>query len=527
MAIATTILTAFAYATTTTLHAMRIARLNQQAADLVTQQLEKMRDVPFGSLAHASGGVAGDPHVASCSGDPCYPSVPDDGEPQETLVLVAGGVLNPQISTVAVNNTTYTLYTYVTTPADNEVGEENRRVTVIAEWSAYGRTWSKTESSVVTQTQRGLPLPEFKLTPVGPSTVTVNPGVTAAFGFQLSNQGAPDQWNITADLPDYSIVLDDGDDVYNPATDTTPMSDHNGDGTVDSGRLEPKQSLVFWVLRPVPADAPNSTTDFGTTAQAVSQEGGGAATVQSTLVVTNAVITASPTPTTSPSASPTPTPSESPGTCAATNPQPTPSTVAGYNRKAYVLHNSGSTSWPSFPLPGSDPIPGSTAMAPMYLDMNGVSIPSDRDLPVYSTDLVPSGTPGRLLYPGGSFTSSASQVLDFRTQNPNRDYSGTMVLRLWVRPAVSGEPVSLAARVYKRKTNGNQATTALGTVATVSIDPFTCSGFQEVWFSFALGSWSTGNNTVLGVRLWNTGSGKVALAYDHGSFPATFTVVER
>ncbi len=277
MAIASGMLTAFAYATTSTLHAMQIARLNQQGADLVTQRMEEMRDVPFGSLAHDPGGIAGDPHLASCSGASCYSG--------ELLVEATGGVVNPQITTVTVNNANYTLYTYVTSPA-SEIGEENRRVTVIAEWSAYNRQWDKTASSIVTQTQRGLPLPEFKLTPVGPSTVTVNPGVTAAFGFQLSNQGAPDQWNISADLTGYSIVLDDGDDVYNPATDTVAMTDHNGDGTVDSGRLEPKESLVFWLLQPVAVGSPNSTTQFGTTAQAVSQETGASATVQSVLVVT-------------------------------------------------------------------------------------------------------------------------------------------------------------------------------------------------------------------------------------------------
>jgi hypothetical protein len=511
-------LTAFAYATTSTLHAMQIARLNQQAADLVTQRVEEMRDVPFGALAHDPGGVAGDPHLTSCSGSRCYV-----GEP---LVEAAGGVLNPQITTVTVNSATYTLYTYVTSPT-SEVGEENRRVTVIAQWSAYNREWEKTASSIITQTQRGLPLPEFKLTQVGPSTVTVNPGVTAAFGFQLSNQGAPDQWNISADLVGYSIVLDDGDDVYNPATDTQPMTDHNGDGIVDSGRLEPKESLVFWLLQPVAADSSDSTTQFGTTAQAVSQEGVGTATVESVLVVTTSVISATPTPspTTSvtpsvnPTGTPTPSPSQSPGTCAAANPAPTPAAVSGYSRKAYVLHNSGSTSWPTFPLPSSGDIPGSTAMSPMYLDMNGVSIPSDRDLPSYSINLLPSGTPGRLLYNAGGAS------VEFQTQNPNRDYSGTMVLRMWVRPVVSGQSVKLNAQVYKRRSNGN--TTMLGDTSELSIDPFTCDGFQEIWFSFSLGNWSTGNKTVLGVRLQNTGDGTVALAYDHGSFPATFTVVER
>ncbi len=128
-----------------------------------------------------------------------------------------------------------------------------------------------------------------------------------------------------------------------------------------------------------------------------------------------------------------------------------------------------------------------------------------------------------MLYPGGG--TSASERVEFQTQNDNRDYNGTMVLRMWVRPVVDGEDVELTARVYKRKSNGS--TTLVGETSELEIEPFTCNGFQEIWFSFSLGKWSTGKKTVLGVRLQNTGPGKVVLAYDHGSFPATFTVVER
>ncbi len=529
MAIATGMLTAFAYSSISTLHGMQAARLKQQATDLVTQRLEQLRNQAFGQIGHDPGGIVGDPHLTSCAGGSCY-----DAEP---LVLAVGG-LSPQIATESANRTDYTLYTYVTEPSD-VTGADNKRVTVVAEWAVYGETWSKALSTIVTQTQRGLPLPEFKLAPVGPSTITVNPGATAAFGFQLSNQGAPDQWNITAALPSSSIVLDDGDDVYNPANDTIPLTDHNGDGIVDTGRLEPKQSVVFWVLRDVPAGSPNSSTQFDTTASAASQSGPGAsALVSSLLVVTDEVIVASPTPTPTPSGTvspspttsptPTPTPSASETTCPASNPAPTPESVKKYNVKAYVLHNSGSTSWPVLPLPATDPIPGSEALPVMYLDMNPRSIPASRALPVFSSDLSPANTSGRILYPGGGFTStSTSLLMDFRTQNPNRDYTGTMVLKLWVKPVDDEDPVDLSAQVYQRKTNGNQAITTRSSVASLAIAEFRCSGFQEVWFNIAVPTFKTGNNTVLGVRLWNSGTDKVRVAYDHDLYPSSLTVVER
>lgn len=524
IAMATVVMTGFAYASNGAVQAVHNARLNQQAADLATQRLEQMRAMPYGSMGHDPSGIAPDPHITSNT----Y-----NGEP---LVVVAGGI-SPHLATLDLNNFTYTVYTYVTQPVD-ALAPDNRRVTVLVEWAAYGELHSTTMSGIVTQTQRGLPLPEFKLTPVGPSTVTVNPGATAAFGFELTNQGAPDQWSIDATLPGYSLYRDNGDDVFNPTDDATLMGDNNGDGLADTGRLDPKQSVVFWVVRSVPQDASIGSTTWDLTATALAEgtDGVASATLRSILVITNDVINATPTPTPSTSVSPTATPTATPTPtdtavseemlCEATTPAPVPVQVTGYSRKAYVLHNSGATSWPTFPLPAGT-IPGSTAFRPMYMDMNPVSIPASRELPQYSTNLVPENKAGRLLYNGGSFSSTAaSQILDFRTQNPNRTYTGSMVLRIWVRPEPGNKPVSLAAQVYQYRTDKGTVTTQ-STVAPLLINPFTCGGWQEVWFQFAVDTFTTGNKTVLGVRLWNTAEDKAVLAYDHEAFPATFTVVEK
>ena len=52
IAMATVVLTAFAYASTGSVQAIHTARLNQQGADLATQQLERMRIRSFGALGH-------------------------------------------------------------------------------------------------------------------------------------------------------------------------------------------------------------------------------------------------------------------------------------------------------------------------------------------------------------------------------------------------------------------------------------------------------------------------------------------
>lgn len=519
---ATVVLTGFAYASTSTVQAMHMARLNQQGADLATAQLEQMRTRSFGSLGHDPSGIAPDPHLSGGN----Y-----QGEP---LVKVTGG-LKPQISTTTQNGFAYTVYTYVTQIAD-VVGADNRRVTVIVEWAAYGATHSKVMSTTITQSARGLPLPEFKLTPVGPSTVTVNPTATAVFGFLLTNQGAPDQFNITTSLSGSTLYLDNGDGVYSEA-DTSLMTDHNGDGTPDTGRVEPKGSVGFWVVRVVPVDTPNSVTNWDVLATSATQASV-SSSLRSVLVVTSAVITPSATPSPSASISSTPTPSSSPtvssspsptsssDVCEAAVSMPTPATVTGYSRKAYTLHNSGTTSWPTLPLPATGAIPGSTAKFPMYMDLAAVSIPASRDLPDFSTDLVPSSS-GRLLYTGGSFAStSASQVLNFITQNAGRSYTGSVVLRLWVKPATSEESIALTAQLQTYKTN-NGSTSAVGSASQVSFSDFECNGWQEVWWQFGGVSVAGANKTVLGVRIWNSGSHKVQVAYDHGLYPATFTVVEK
>lgn len=504
MGIATVILSAFAYASTGSLRALQTARLNQQGADLATQQVELVRNMPFGAIGHDPGGVVGDPRLEACSGGTCL-----SGEP---LVTAVGG-LSPQVTTTQLNNFTYSIYTYITSP-DDSTGADTRRITVIAEWAAFGRTFSKTMSTLVTQSQRGLPLPEFKFAPIGPEVVTVNPGAQAAFGYQLSNQGAPDQWNITSDAPGYSLLLDNGDDVFNADEDVTPMTDHNGDGVPDTGRLEPKESVVFWVVVPVSAAAPDGTSLYDVTAQASTQPNGTSAseTLVATLIVTSGTVVA-PTP------SPTVTDGvQDPGVsepCPAPTAVSPPSAAAGYTVRSYVLHNSGAVSWPTFPLPASDPIPGSTAMSPMYMDFNPVSIPATRDLPYYSTDL--GLFRGRILQPG--------QSVEFRTQYPNRSYTSTMLLRYFSRTFFGDAQIS--AQVFTQKTNGSQAVTLRGAPQTVTYTQDNCSTRQEVLIGLDPGTFSAGNNTVLGVKLTNTGDHFVTLAYDHEVFPATFTVVEK
>ncbi len=87
------------------------------------------------------------------------------------------------------------LYTYITRPADSTA--DYKRVTVVAKWQVAGHQRERAVSSLVTVTDRGLPLPVFKLTPLGGTSASVNPDTDVPFGFELTNQGAPDRWNLS------------------------------------------------------------------------------------------------------------------------------------------------------------------------------------------------------------------------------------------------------------------------------------------------------------------------------------------
>ena len=178
--------------------------------------------------------------------------------PQEPLVQSTSGALSPhvtQVPTSLSNNVSMTLSTYVTRPADTSA--DYKRVTVVANWSVAGHDRERAVSSLVTLTTRGLPLPVFKLTPVGGTSASVNPNDTwVPFAFEVTNQGAPDRWNLSmtgSAASSWHFFLDDGDGIFEYGTDDVALTNTNApaDSLVDTGRIDPTASIVFWAVRPV------------------------------------------------------------------------------------------------------------------------------------------------------------------------------------------------------------------------------------------------------------------------------------
>jgi Tfp pilus assembly protein PilV len=248
------IFTSLAAASMGSLRASLIARVEQQAIDFATEALEKTRAADYYSLANVSTDVSGDPAVSSCGPDLCMDPGTGAAEP---LVVSSTGSVNPHITQVSeslANNVTMNLYTYITRPADSTA--DYKRVTVVAKWAVAGNQRERAVSSLVTLTDRGLPLPVFKITPLGGTSASVNPDTDVPFGFELTNQGAPDRWNLsfTGSAPEnWTLYRDDGDGVWENDTIDLPLTNSNAeaDAVIDTGRLDPTASIVFWAVREV------------------------------------------------------------------------------------------------------------------------------------------------------------------------------------------------------------------------------------------------------------------------------------
>jgi Tfp pilus assembly protein PilV len=505
--IAAVAFTALAAAGLSSVKGSLIARQNQQASDFMAREMEQARALDFGSLANVATDLTGDPDVQNCSGKPCVD--PGTGTPEViwTGETGTGGAISQHVKTVTgaeANQSDYTVKTYVTQPADS-YGADYRRVTVVAEWTAYGKSHQRRISSIVAFSQLGLPLPVFKLTPQGATTLSVNPVADVVFGFKLTNQGAPDRFSLSEnDAHTWTWVFDNGDGVFT-ASDTTAVTDTNADGVIDTGRLNPNESRLFWVQRSVTTTGTVATVWTATSVAQPSAEG---ASQTANTSVTGTTGTVTP-PTTSPPPSSTP-----PTDCTTPTPEPTPSAASGYTKKPYYLRN---LSTPA----------NSTAQA--LLDLT-TTAPTTSTLYQYSTDVM-SAQPGRVLTTGGTFsTGTAAQRGDWRYPVGRKAYSGTATLSLWAASPVGSTvtAVNLTAYVYKWVKSGSTYTaTTLATIP-LTVSPHTCLGFQKVvGVSPSFTQAQLSNNSEIGLRIVNSGTSSVRIAYDvAGLYPATLVLPE-
>jgi type II secretory pathway pseudopilin PulG len=259
------IFTALAAASLGSIRASLNSRAEQQAIDFATQALERARQMDYYALGHDATDVASDStHVISCDSSWCF----DSGEGAEPLVLIPGGTINPHVETISAdinNGTNFTVATYVTRPP-GEVADV-KRVTVVSRWTMGTKERERVSSSLVTATTRGLPIPLFAFETavntqaVNPRLPTATTDPVVAFKVELTNQGAPDRWDLSADSGTWTFWRDNGDNLLCRAAaecgegvlPDTLMADSDDPGTVvDTGRLDPTTNVVFWAVRDVP-----------------------------------------------------------------------------------------------------------------------------------------------------------------------------------------------------------------------------------------------------------------------------------
>src|SRR5450756_807730 len=177
-ALATTLISA--------VQASLFGRQNQQATDFMTRELELMRTLDYGSIAMDSGDLGGDARLSGCGITQCLDV---NGADEPVITATVSGV-NPHTTVLTgdeTNNTPFTVSRYVT--AADQPPDRAVRATVYVTWMNKGTLHTRSTSTIIAYTQRGLPLPVFKLElPI--ASLSVNPGGTLTYNLTLTNQGA-------------------------------------------------------------------------------------------------------------------------------------------------------------------------------------------------------------------------------------------------------------------------------------------------------------------------------------------------
>lgn len=479
LGIATIVFTALGAAMISSMKAVLVGRSSQMSADVAQKELEAVRALGFDEIAMRETDLAtNDPLAMTATSlyDPATNSVSASGE---ELVLDPVGSVFPHVVTRTVNQTAYTIRTYVTAPADS-TGAATKRVTVVVGWTQRGEARSRIVSTLVTETRRGLPLPDYKFTNNGTASLCRSPGTTAAFGFTLTNNGARDSWAITSSggTATWSYYLDDGstspgaygaDDtlVANPATEAV------------IGSIDPTESVNFWAVADLLPTASLSTATVTFRATSVAQPTYSSELSNALQVAALCAGTPTPTPTgtATPTSTATPTPTPTSADPASTTPPavsyascPAASlpeyTSNGVTPSSYYFHN------------GSTNVGNTTAQSPMPLT---TAVPISTTLWNYSTDLS-ANTAGRKV-------TSTSPAIFERTFGVSTKLkkAGRVTFHAAPLNGLATTPLQVTVTVKRLNSSGTALNTWTGSVGSTTA-AWGCAGFQQFGIAFDFGN---------------------------------------
>lgn len=402
MAILVIAVSALLTALVVTLQATTLGRANQQAGDVANAELEKIRSFSYPQVTLATGD-------STLLGSSTYAG--------ELVAVATGGAVQPALTSFVADNRTYQVRRWVTDSVTDASGTVTvRRVTVEVAFEANGVTHTRKASTLVTNTRRGLPLPNFRFDYSGSAPqvsgrwkVTASPSSDADFGLVIRNLGARDTWNLTASPAGWTFHLDTNKNGVRDTGEPT-LFDTDGNGVVDTAPIEPSSTPLHLVAtRPVGASE-SGLSDITFTAVSSAQPAAGTKTVPTTLDVTTAAAT--PTP------APTPTSTTAGPTCTGGTPvlfnssAPSPVFPNNHSTLTLTLHNKDAGD--------------STTRNPMALSRDATTQVSTCN---YSTE-VQSGVAGRYL------PTSVTADWDYTPAGGSAkdvEYSGTGVLKVWVK----------------------------------------------------------------------------------------------
>lgn len=528
LAIATAIFTALAFALIGGAKAGLLSQQNQQAGDILNQAVEDARALSYGALSMRStdldtGEPARSPTISSCL---CYNPF-DDSTAEDTSTAAIelealaprddNGGLSPHATTVSQNGRAFTVRQYVTIPND-AAGAVYKRLTVVVTWEGLGKERKRIYSTLVADTKRGLPLPDFKYNAVDSLAQCRNPGSNLSYAFTLRNNGARDAWSLspTTGTPIWTYFEDtDANGAFDILVDQPlPLT-----GSVPTtGPIEPTTSREFFAVTTLQTEADRPapytlTTVFRATSVAQPdywQELTGTATVQTE-------------PCGSVATSPAPSPSASTAPAAPTQPAPSCASLTGGVTTSAPL----GTMVRYYPLNPSQPsnTVASTGMPVKRDDGTGLG---SIDLYNYATDL--HSAAGRRLQTGTASSTAAAQVASWNYVMPAASkIEGEGEVTFWARPSdgsLSAQP-SFTVYLDVLKNNGT-VDVNLGTISyTTPSTGWGCSGYRPVSLAIVNNTGSpvtVQSSRVLRLRVVVTSADPVDLAYGTSSYPMTMTL---
>lgn len=513
LAIATAMFTALAFALVGGVKSALLSQQNQQAGDVLNKAVEDARSLSYASLRMRAtdlniGEVIGagrtpamgtclcyDPNTDTTSGpnvEPLWPTDPNGG-------------IDVHVKSVVQNGGTFTVRRYITKPMDAS-SAVYKRLTVVVTWNGLGKLRTLTYTTLVAETKRGLPLPDFKFTNADTLSQCRNPGSQMVYTFTIKNNGARDSWATTASpiAPGWFFYADtNGSGAYEVLSDVALPA---ATGTPATGLLEPTTSSRFFAVQTLSLAAPpyTATTTFRATSVAQPsyfQELTAVTAVQSGPCGAVAV----------PSSSAVPTVSLSPSGSLPTAPAASCATLQTVSMSA-----PGGTLVRYYP--GNSSIAGNTvAQNDMPMTRDGGALPAAGSLYNYSTDLhsvagrAVSGVAATWLYnvPAASELKGNGEVT-FWAATPSGSTTDTPVFKV----------------TLERLNSAGVVQVLLDTATFSATSGWGCAGFRPVSVPLAgLGNSITiSANAKLRLRVQVTNGVPMRLAYATAAYPMTMTL---